>query len=173
MLDEARLRSLVASHGRWLLVFLRGLLGDTTEAEDAFQDVWLRLAKSSAPFRGSGEKAYLAKLARSVAIDRFRRAHPEESLDAANDASGASAAEMISDGSPTPAERFASAAAAADVRAAVARLPFRQRQVVLMRIEGEMEFREIAEDLNVPLGTALTLMRRAVQALKRDLGAEK
>ncbi len=172
MLDGAQLRALVASHGKWLLAFLRGLLGDAAEADDAFQDVWLRLAKSSRPFRGSGERAYLAKLARSVAIDRFRRSHPTESLDAGDDDAGVPAVETLSDDSPTPSERFESNATAAEVRAAVSRLPLRQRQVVLMRIEGEMEFREIAAELNVPLGTALTWMHKAMQTLKRDLGGE-
>lgn len=173
MLDGTQLQALVAAHGKWLLVFLRSLLGDAAEADDAFQDVWLRLARSSEPFRGSGEKAYLAKLARSVAIDRFRRSHPTESLDVRDDATGAAPVETLADGAPTPSEAFESGATAADVRAAVARLPVNQRQVVLMRIEGEMEFREIAEELNVPLGTALTWMRKAVQTLKRDLGEEK
>ena len=39
-----------------------------------------------------------------------------------------------------------------------------------MRVEGEMPFRRIAEELNIPLGTALTWMRTATAKLKNMLG---
>ena len=39
-----------------------------------------------------------------------------------------------------------------------------------MRIEGEMEFKDIASELGVPLGTVLTWMHRATDELKRKIG---
>lgn len=56
---------------------------------------------------------------------------------------------------------------------AVAALPFGWRQVVFLRIEGEMEFKDIAAELGIPLGTALTWMRRATVKLKRKLGGAR
>ena len=46
-------------------------------------------------------------------------------------------------------------------------------QVLLMRIEGELSFKEIASELGVPLGTALTWMRTATLKLKEMLGESK
>ena len=43
-------------------------------------------------------------------------------------------------------------------------------KILLMRIEGELSFREIASELGVPLGTALTWMRVATLKLKKMLG---
>ena len=44
---------------------------------------------------------------------------------------------------------------------------------MLMRIEGDLAFREIAAELGVPLGTALTWMRTATQKLREMLGVKK
>ena len=167
MSSGASIPALVAEHGKWLMAFLRGLAGE--DAEDAFQETWMRLLRSRVELRGETVKAYLVKTARSVAIDRLRRRHPTESLDVV-DERGESAAEEIADPSPSPAKRFESKATAREVREAVAELPFNWRQVVLMRIEGEMEFRDIASELGVPLGTVLTWMHRATDGLKRKIG---
>lgn len=167
MSGGASIPALVAEHGKWLMAFLRGLAGE--DAEDAFQETWMRLLRSRVELRGETVKAYLVKTARSVAIDRLRRRHPAESLDVV-DERGESAAEEIADPSPSPAERFESKATAREVREAVAELPFNWRQVVLMRVEGEMEFKDIASELGVPLGTVLTWMHRATDELKRKIG---
>ena len=45
--------------------------------------------------------------------------------------------------------------------------------MLLMRIEGELPFREIADELGVPLGTALTWMRAATLKLRKMLGGER
>ena len=170
MASGASIPELVAAHGKWLMAFLRGLAGE--EAEDAFQEIWMRLLRSRVSLREDTARAYLVRTARSVVIDRFRRRRPEESLDVI-DERGESAADAVIDPAPTPERRFESDATAAEVRAAVASLPLNWRQVVLMRIEGEMEFREIASELGVPLGTVLSWMHRATDELKRRIGGRK
>ena len=74
---------------------------------------------------------------------------------------------------PTPGEAFESKATSEDVRRAVRALPEGPRQVLLLRIEGDLAFREIAAELGVPLGTALTWMRTATQKLREMLGERK
>ncbi len=164
---SASIPSLVATHGKWLMAFLCGLLG-ADEAEDAFQDVWLRVI-SAGSATGGGMRAYLAHTARSVAIDRFRRRRPTESLDAEN-ADGDSRLDDLVDPSPSPVARFESKATAQDVRSAIMTLPPVQRQVVLMRVEAELDFNEIATELGLPRNTVLSHMRRATIELTRLLG---
>lgn len=48
-------------------------------------------------------------------------------------------------------------------------LPLEQRQVVQMRLGEERGFAEIAEQLNLPLGTVLSRMRLALEKLRRNL----
>lgn len=169
--DVASLSELVGRNTKWLIAFLRGLVPTEADAEDAFQEVWVRVIRSGRAYRGGSVKAYLARIARSVVIDRFRRAGvPTVSVDAAD---GEATAEEVADASPTPSERFESCATSADVRAAVRALPLRHREVLLMRIEGEMAFKEIAAELGVPIGTVLTWMRSATLKLKEVLGERR
>lgn len=171
--DVPSLSELVVRHERWLLAYLRGLVPNAADAEDAFQETWMRVIRSCGSYRGGSVRAYLVRIARSVVIDRFRRAGaPAVSLDAA-DESGGSPADGLADSAPTPDVACVFRAAAEDVRTAVRALPARQREVLLMRIEGELAFREIAELLGVPQGTALTWMHQATLRLKRILGGEK
>ena len=94
MSSGASISALVALHGKWLMAFLRGLAGE--DAEDAFQETWMRLLRLRVELREETVKAYLVKTARSVAIDRFRRRHPMTSLDVV-DERGESAAEEIAE----------------------------------------------------------------------------
>ena len=170
--DVTSLSALVRRHAVWMQALLRGLLPTAADAEDAFQEAWVRVIKSAGGYRGGNVKAYLASVARSAAIDRLRRQGKTVSLDAADD-EGVSAAAEIPDAGPSPGERFESKATAEDVRRAVAALPEGPRQVLLMRIEGEVSFKEIASELGVPLGTALTWMHTATLKLKEMLGGER
>ena len=54
-----------------------------------------------------------------------------------------------------------------DVRALIAQLPEEQREVVLMRIEEDLCFREIAERTGVSINTALGRMRYALINLRK------
>lgn len=170
--DVESLSALVPRHSVWMQAFLRGLLPSAADAEDAFQETWVRVVKSAGKYRGGKVKPYLAVVARSAAMDRLRQTGRFVSLDA-EDEEGSSAVESLPDAGPTPGERFESKATSEDVRAAVRGLPEGPRQVLLMRIEGELSFKEIASELGVPLGTALTWMRTATLKLKDILGVPK
>ena len=172
MLDYARhgdvksLSALVARHSRWLLAYLRGLSPTEADAEDATQETWMRIIRSCGSYRGGSVRAYLTKIAHSVAIDRFRRKGETVSVEAGEIAP---LVETLADDAPGPDERFECHATADDVRRAVRLLPEGQREVLLMRIEGELPFREIAEIMGIPLGTALTWMHMATRQLREKL----
>lgn len=170
--DVESLAALVRCHAAWMQALLRGLLQVAADADDAFQETWVKVIRSAASYRGGAVKPYLASVARSVAIDRIRRARGMVSLDA-EDGEGADVAASMADAGPTPGERFESKATAEDVRRAVRALPEGPRQVLLMRIEGELPFKDIAAELGVPIGTALTWMRTATCRLKEMLGGIK
>jgi RNA polymerase sigma-70 factor (ECF subfamily) len=89
------------------------------------------------------------------------------------DGEGAAAAASVVDEGPYPDEAFESRATSEDVRQAIRVLPEGPRQVLLLRIEGDMSFKEIAEEMSIPLGTALTWMRTATRKLRDLLGGMK
>lgn len=162
--------AMFAAHSMWLSAFLRGLTRNEADAADAFQETWMRIIRSNGPAEGKTERAYLAQVARSVVVDNFRKGWRYElSVDACDD-DGVPVCEKLVDDSPDAAEAFQTRASKEEIRNAVRALPEGPRQVLLMRIEGELSFHEIAEELGVPLGTALTWMRSATMRLKKELG---
>lgn len=163
------LSALVSRHAVWLKALLHGLLPGKADAEDAFQEVWVRVIRSAGSFRGGSVRAYLARIARSVAVDRFRRELPTVSLDVP-DATGGTPLEDLADEHPGTGEVLTARASAEEIRAAVRELPEGPRQVLLLRIEAELPFREIAEQLGIPMGTALNWMHVATEAMKKRLG---
>ena len=166
--DVGSLAALVRRHSVWMRAMLRGMVPEA-DADDVFQDAWMRVIRSAGSYRGGKVKSYLATVARSAAIDRLRRTRGTVSLDDEEGEGASVAAEMASADVP-PDELFESRATAEDVRRAVHTLPQGQRQVFLMRVEGEMSYREIAEEMGIPLGTALTWMRSATVKLRKMLG---
>lgn len=165
--------ALVAAHGVWLSAFLRGLTRREADAEDAFQEVWMRVFKQGGLPKVSSPRAYLAQTARSVVIDRYRREGREELvLDEPNE-SGVAPAERLVDAAPLPDVRLGDASTREALRTAIRNLPEGPRTVVLMRIEAELSFQEIADELQIPLGTVLTWMRGATERLKRALRGER
>lgn len=168
--DVDALSELVARHERRLMAFLTGMLGGE-EAEDAFQDTWVKIMKRASSYRGGVFLSYLITVARRVAVDRLRAHRPLMRLDAES-ADGDSAVEMVSDGRLDPGARLELKATGEDVRRAVRGLAEGPRQVVLMRIEGELSFKDIARELGSPMGTVLTWMHTATGWLRRKLGGE-
>lgn len=168
--DLESLSALVVAHSTRLLALLRGLLPSKEDAEDALQETWMRVIRSCGSYRGGSVRAYLACIARSVAVDRLRRSDaPAVRLDE-EDEDGGTAADWLEAAGPTPDRAFETRATAADVRIAIRALPMRQREVLLLRIEAELTFQEIADELGIPLGTALTRMREATERLRKTLG---
>lgn len=166
--DVQSLSALVVRHSPWMSAMLRAML-PAGEVEDALQDAWLKVIRFARNFRGNGLKSYLGSIARSVAVDRLRKGGRLVSLDAVAE-DGEESRQPPIDGSPTPDERFVSTATKEEVYRAVGELAEGPRQVLLLRIEAEMSFREIADELRIPLGTALTWMRTATLQLRKTLG---
>jgi RNA polymerase sigma-70 factor (ECF subfamily) len=89
------------------------------------------------------------------------------------DAAGERAGQRVAWSQPTSPEgaieELVRVEAIEQVRVALDRLPPRLREIVRLRIYEEKTFAAIAEELNIPLGTALTRMRTALQQLRLTL----
>ena len=170
--DVQSLAALVRRHATWMQALLRGMLPVAADVDDVFQETWMRVIRAASRYRGGLVKPYLATVARSAAIDHMRRTRATVSLDD-EEGEGADVAATVAAEGLAADEAFESRATADDVRRAVKTLPEGPRQVLLMRIEGGLSFREIADELAVPIGTALTWMRSATLKLRKMLGGEK
>ena len=106
-------------------------------------------------------------------IDRSRCRKPNVSLDAAT---GDEGTETLVDRVPSKGRSPSDAAEGAELRAsiqsAVARLPPEQREVFLLRTEGDVPFKEIAQMQGVSINTALARMQYAISRLRKLLHEE-
>ena len=161
--DGKSLTTLITRHSKWMMAMLGALLPTAEDAEDAFQEAWLKVIRSASAYRGGSIKAYLASIARSVAIDLLRKQNPTVSLDDID------ACDEAVDPTPSPDANFVIKASKEEIRRAVRGLPLRARQVLLLRIEAELTFGEIAEELDLPIGTVLSLSSRATMRLRKEL----
>ena len=150
---------LVRRHEAALLAHLTRRLGDSAEAEEAAQETFVRACFALGRLKKAGVfGAWLFGIARRVAAET-RRANRRRQ----KELRGAStASERTAD---PPAEAGADPA----LRRAVARLPEAQRQVILLRYYDGLKCEQVAERLNVPIGTITKTLSRAYATLREKL----
>jgi RNA polymerase sigma factor (sigma-70 family) len=137
--------------------FLR-LTGNRAAAEDLVQDVFTRILKYRATYRGEDRfVVWMFKIARNAHIDLLRRQKPALPLD--------EQFEEPLDTELRPEDRLARDEDAALVATALARLAPRKKEILVLSRFQNMKYREIAELLECPVGTAKAMVHRAVQEL--------
>jgi RNA polymerase sigma factor (sigma-70 family) len=165
--DVSAARLLVARLSPMALrVAMRMLGGDRAEAEDVAQEAMLRLWKIAGEWRQGEAKvtSWLYRVAINLATDRLRRRRSGPALDEIAEPP---------DLSPGAVERMTQAARAEALDAALAALPERQRQAVVLRhIEG-LSNPEIAEVLGVGVEAVESLTARGKRALAAMLGPRR
>lgn len=132
---------------------------DAALADDLVQETLLKALKNGQQMRDEARlDGWLFRILANCWRDHFRHARDAEDID-----------EIICAGGDTPEALHAQTELVARVRAAVAKLPLGQRQVLtLVDLEG-FSYAECAEILAIPAGTVMSRVCRARQALKRDL----
>jgi RNA polymerase sigma-70 factor (ECF subfamily) len=144
------------------------LLGDTAEAQDVVQDIFLQVWRTSSsydPRRGS-VFSWVATLTRNRAIDRLRmrRRRSELLAGAAPDLQPSSPA-----GESDAAASLWVREKADAVRAALTDIPADQQEAIELAYFGGLTQQEIAARLNEPLGTIKARIRRGLLRLKDRL----
>ncbi|MFS8779326.1 sigma-70 family RNA polymerase sigma factor [Synechococcus sp. W55.1] len=141
------------------------MLGNTAEAEDLTQDIFLNLARSAFDPRRGSLRTYLSILARSRCLDRLRSWRSRQrSLERGR-------VELQGNPAADPAlEQLAQAEQVVEVQTALAELSESQRQVLKMAYYEGMSQTEIAKQLDLPLGTVKARARRGLLRLRELLG---
>lgn len=163
------LEELIGRHQHALHGYLRAMTGSAADADDVFQETWLRVIRNPGSFRSGAFNAWLWCIARNLLVDRLRRRKPVVSLDDAAP-EHASLIELTPAPGPQPPADMEASEIAQQVADAVSKLPPDQRDVFLLRTQGGLSFAEIAALRRVPLNTALGRMHYAIQRLRRELG---
>jgi len=161
---EVSLDALVREHARLVFRVAFSVLRNHHDAEDAAQETFLRVLRQGQSMDVIADpKAWLARIAWRVSLDRIRRTprDGEEDWSILLDqlrAPEASAEQLASDAQMLRlTERM------------VANLPSDLRAVLTLSTVEELNSREIAEILGIPEGTVRTRLQRARQTLKEKL----
>jgi RNA polymerase sigma-70 factor (ECF subfamily) len=145
-------------------------------AKDVFQDVWIQVIQKLDTFAFKGSfKSWLYTIAHHKVIDHIRRIErrAERSMDeAVNDFNESSLQALLTDQTPGIVEQLSMRETQELIRKLVKELPGHHREVFLMRCDGNLKFREIAEILGVSLNCVLGRMHSAVKHIRKELKKE-
>lgn len=163
--DDQAFALLYARHRGALLRFTRHLCHHAAEAEEIFQETWIAVVHSRARYRPRARfVTWLFSIAHRRAADarRQRARKPADTGSLVLDDLPGSAA------TDPPQRAFADARERA-LRVAIARLPFEQREVFLLRAEAGLGLREIASLTRARPEATKSRLRYALRALRLSL----
>jgi RNA polymerase sigma-70 factor (ECF subfamily) len=163
--DQESIRLLVEKYERRVIGLAWGLLGSRQDAEDVAQEAFLRAFRGIGAFRGqSSFRTWLFQIAINAART-YRRTREGRHEDARGGA-------MDFDATPAAGSLERAVIARDRVRRALATLPAELREAVVLRDVNGLDYREIAEALDVPMGTVESRIFRGRARLKQALDSD-
>jgi RNA polymerase sigma-70 factor (ECF subfamily) len=174
--DQQAFRVLVERHQERVYGYLLGMVRDPAVADDLFQETFLRVLAAMQNRRGSYERqgrwlGWVMRIARNAALDYLRSRKKWQ--DVGDDAEGRSFWDQLPDEAPPADEELHRLDQHAWLEACIQQLPPEQREVLLLRHEAALTFREIAELTDCSINTALGRMRYALLNLRRMMAKKK
>ena len=172
--DEAAWEELVRQHTRQVYGLCFRFTNSGQEAQDLTQEVFLRVFKTLKTFRSAEGSfgTWLARVTRNLLIDHYRRTRQERITDSIEEQLPM-LEEVGSAAAARPDQAVAGKEASAILQATLQKLSPDLREAVILRDLQEMEYREIAEVLNIPEGTVKSRINRGRAELARLLRKQK
>ena len=177
--DQAAFRILVERHQDRIYGYLMGMVRDAHVANDLFQETFLKVINAMQERRGSYSRqgrwlAWVMRIARNTTLDHLRSRKKWQDVDGVDDDDDRQSFWDRLPSEATPADDQLHRAEQVEwLEACIDRLPPEQREVVLLRQDTDLTFREIAELTEVSINTALGRMRYALKNLRGMMQDEK
>jgi RNA polymerase sigma-70 factor (ECF subfamily) len=154
--------------------------GSQSDAEDLTQEAFLKMYRNLASFdpaRG-GFTTWLTTLTRNLLVDNYRRSRMERASDSLDEpmgdedgpgGNGPTRMDRLADSRPGQEHHVAGLELRAQIQQALAQVSTELREAVILRDLEDMDYKEIAEVLNVPQGTVKSRISRGRSELARLL----
>jgi len=171
--DQEAAELLQRRHGGVLLGFLVRLLGNFHDAEEIYQDAFVRLLEKKDLYRAVGTfRGYLFKIAHNLALDRLRHRNvrKEISVDATDDDNN-SFRDSIHIDAETPLELLERQELAHILQRAVDELPPTLKDAFLLKRYGELDYEQVARTLDISVSAAKMRVSRALDFIENAVGA--
>ena len=162
--DARAFEVLVRRYQRAVLAIARRFARDEDDAEDLAQRAFINASERAGGWRGGSFKSWLFRIVVNLAKNHLRDVSRFDRSDAEHEPEPTA---------PEAHHRLEAREQQKALREAVARLPTRQREVLLLRIDGDMPFAEIAQTLGITEVNAKVNFHHAVQKLKEWLKADR
>lgn len=165
--SELALENLINRHQARVFNFINSKVQDRDTAEDIFQDTFIKVIKTIKNDQYNEEGKFLPwimRIAHNLVIDFFRK---NNRMPKVRNTEEFDIFQFISDNSPNAEHSMVQDQVVKDLQKLVQELPDDQKEVLIMRLYRDMSFKEIAENTNVSINTALGRMRYAIINLRK------
>jgi len=165
--DATALSAVYEMYRTDLLRLAASMLSDTAAAEDIVQDVFVKFAGSARTFRLTGSlKGYLATCVANAARNQIKSASRRR-------AAGLDDTVDLVSSDEGPEGWMIASEAFAQVRSAMEQVPSEQREVITLRLYGDMRFKEIAKWQETSIKTVQSRYRYGLDKLRSVLKDRK
>lgn len=166
--DKSAISILIDRHSKRVLDYIRMMVKNNEIADDIYQETFIKVVKFIDDGRYTDNGKFLSwvlRIAHNQVIDHFRQTKQQNNLSEADAGYDILNTKKFADN--TVEDKMVSQQIENDLRKLVDNLPEEQREVVMMRYFGDLSFKEIAEQTNVSINTALGRMRYALINLRK------
>jgi RNA polymerase sigma-70 factor (ECF subfamily) len=171
--DNARFRSIVMPHIDDAYRLAHWLTGNRTDAEDVVQDASLRAFRAIREYAGGNSRSWLLSIVRNTAYSWLRKNRPATVFTVDDlEAVELEQAKPGDSNGETPEAALIAKVDAEQLRAAIAALPSPFRETLVLRDVEGLDYREIAEATEVPIGTVMSRLARARRRLMQTINKE-
>lgn len=177
--DAAAFETLVRRHHDDLIRFLVRLTGNRAVAEDAFQETFLQVHLSAETFDVARRfKPWLFTIAANKGRDALRRSARRKTLDLSAPVAGGAGGgdgesrtyiDLMEVDVPRPEQQLDDQERSLMVQKAVDELPWSLREILLLAYFQRLSYNQIADALEIPLGTVKSRLHSAVAAFAKKL----
>jgi RNA polymerase sigma-70 factor, ECF subfamily len=164
--DARAFEALVRRYQRAVLTIAHRFAQDLDDAEDLAQRAFINAAERAGGWRGGSFKSWLFRIVVNLSKNHLRDISRFDRSDEAHEREAPPSEAQAH-------ERLERVEKKRLLRENIARLPRRQREVLLLRIDGDMPFAEIAATLGITEVNAKVNFHHAVQKLKAWLAASE
>ena len=166
--DRSAISQLIERHSRRVKDYIHMMVKDRDVADDIFQETFIKAVRviDEGRYTDNGQfLSWILRIAHNQVIDHFRAQRQNKSVSESE--AGYDVLGTLKLAERTVEDAMVCEQIERDVRALVELLPAEQREVVMMRYFSGLSFKDIAEQTNVSINTALGRMRYALINLRR------
>lgn len=171
--DELALEHLIKKHEQRIFNFIYSKVLDRETAEDIFQETFIKVVKTlkNGVYNEEGKfLPWVMRISHNLVIDHFRKKNRIPAIETKEEFD---IFQIIGDGTLNVEGLLINDQIIADLQRLVQELPEDQKEVLQMRLYRDMSFKEIAEQTQVSINTALGRMRYAIINLRKLIEENK